>query len=167
MDILPLAVLGICDIAGLMLVPLGLPGLWVMVGGFLLFGWMTDYRSTAVWMIATVVVLAFIGEILESWLGFRYAKRYGGSTRSGWGALIGGLIGAGMGVPIPIIGSVIGAFFGSFIGAAVFEYSATRRAGLAVTVGWGAILGRAAAAAAKIALGLVIGVVGLIAVFGA
>jgi uncharacterized protein YqgC (DUF456 family) len=167
MDILAWVVLGICDIAGLLLVPIGLPGLWVMVGGFLLFGWMTDFRSTGVWMIAAVLVLAFVGEVLESWLGFRFAKRHGGSSRSGWGALIGGLVGAGMGVPIPIIGSVIGAFFGSFVGAALFEYSATRRADLAVSVGWGAILGRAAAAAAKIALGLVIAVVGLVAAFGA
>jgi len=161
------AVLVVCDFAGLLLVPLGLPGLWVMVGGFLVFGWMTAFRSTGVWMIATVVVLAFVGELLESWLGFRFARRYGGSSRSGWGALIGGLLGAGMGVPIPILGSLIGAFFGSFVGAAVFEYSATRHAGLAISVGWGAILGRAAAAAAKIALGLVIAVVGLVAVFGA
>lgn len=167
MDILGLGVLALCDLVGLILVPLGLPGLWVMVGGFLVYGWLTDFRSTGVWMIATVVILAFVGEVLESWLGFRFAKRYGGSSRSGWGALIGGLVGAGMGVPIPVIGSVIGAFVGAFVGAALFEYTATRRAQLAVSVGWGAILGRAAAAAAKIALGLVIAVVGLFAVFGA
>src|SRR5690242_19944214 len=131
MDILALVVLIAADLVGLFLVPLGLPGLWVMVGGFLLYGWMTEFHSTAVWMIAAVVILAFIGEILESWLGFKFAKRYGGSNRSGWGALIGGLVGAAMGVPVPIIGSVIGAFIGSFVGAALFEYSATRKTDLA------------------------------------
>ena len=73
------------------------------------------------------------------------------------------LAGAFIGVPIAIIGSVIGAFIGSFIGAALFEYSYSRRAGVATRAGWGAVVGRAAAAAMKIALGLVIAAVGLFA----
>ena len=162
MTALGITVLVIADILGLLLVPLGLPGLWVMVGGYLIFGWTTDFRSMGVWSIAVVVLLAFAGEILENWLGFRFARRYGGSSRSGWGALIGGLIGAAVGVPVPVIGSVIGAFVGSFIGATIFEYSLTRHTGVAIGAGWGAVLGRAAAAAAKVGLGLVIAVLGAI-----
>jgi uncharacterized protein YqgC (DUF456 family) len=69
-----------------------------------------------------------------------------------------------IGVPVAIIGSVIGAFIGSFLGAALFEYSYSRHAGVATRAGWGAVLGRAAGAAVKIALGVVIAVVGLFAV---
>ena len=69
-----------------------------------------------------------------------------------------------VGVPVPVIGSVIGAFVGSFAGAAVFEYTMSAHTGIAVAAGWGAVLGRAAAAAAKIALGIVIGVISVIAV---
>ena len=61
-----------------------------------------------------------------------------------------------------MIGSVIGAFIGSFAGAALFEYTRERHAGVAMRAGWGAMLGRAAAAGAKIALGLVIAVVGVV-----
>src|SRR2546425_3474006 len=32
-------------LAGLALIPLGLPGLWVMVGGILAYGWLTGFRS--------------------------------------------------------------------------------------------------------------------------
>ena len=145
-------------VTGLVLVPLGLPGLWVMVGAFLAYGWLTDFRSLNVTLIAIVLALALIGEIIESWLGFRFAKRYGGSSRSGWGALIGGIVGAVIGVPIPVIGSVIGAFLGSFAGAALFEYSASARLDVATRAGWGSVVGRAAAAAVKIALGVVIAV---------
>jgi hypothetical protein len=74
------------------------------------------------------------------------------------------LIGAMIGVPIAIIGSVIGGVLGSFVGAALFEYTYSRHAGVATRAGWGAVLGRAAAAAVKIALGVVIGVIGLFAV---
>jgi uncharacterized protein YqgC (DUF456 family) len=161
--VLALALLIGLGLAGLAMIPLGLPGLWVMVGGILVYGWLTGFRSVGVATIVIVLGIAFLGEIIDNWLGFRFAKRYGGSSRSGWGALIGGLVGAGVGVPIAIIGSVIGAFIGSFIGAALFEFSYSRHAGIATRAGWGAVVGRAAAAAAKIALGVVIAVVGLFA----
>ena len=153
-----------CGLAGLLLIPLGLPGLWVMAAGFLAYGWLTAFRSVTVASMAIVVGLAFVGEVVESWLGFRFARRYGGSKRAGWGALLGGLVGAAVGVPVPVVGSVIGAFVGSFGGAALFEYASSRRADVAVGAGWGAVVGRAAAAAAKIALGVVIAVVSLAAV---
>ena len=71
-----------------------------------------------------------------------------------------GLVFRLVGVPVPIIGSVIGAFAGSFAGAALFEYSSSRIPGTAVRAGWGALLGRALATATKIALGIVIAVLG-------
>jgi uncharacterized protein YqgC (DUF456 family) len=152
-----------CFIAGLALIALGLPGLWVMVAAVLAYGWLTDFQSIGVVTLGIVLALAFIGEVIEAWLGFGFARRYGGSKRAGWGALIGGLVGAIVGVPVPIIGSVIGAFIGSFAGAVVFEYSKAGAPGVALRAGWGALLGRAAATAAKIAVGLVIAVVSLFA----
>lgn len=163
MELVGLLIMAAAAIVGLALIPLGLPGLWVMVGGILIYGWLTDFRTLGVTTIVVILAIAFVGEIVESWLGFRYAKRYGGSARSGWGALIGGLAGAVIGVPIAVIGSVIGAFIGSFIGAALFELTYSRDAGVATRAGWGAVVGRAAAAAAKVALGIVIAVIGLFA----
>lgn len=160
---LSLLLLGVCMVAGLLLVPLGLPGLWVMVAGIVGYGWLTDFRSVGIATIAVALGLAFLAEIVEWWLGFRLARAYGGSRRAGWGALIGGIVGAVMGVPVAIVGSVIGAFVGAFAGAALFEYSLTRAPATAVRAGWGAVLGRAAAAAVKIALGVVIVVLGVFA----
>ena len=163
MELVGLLIMAAAAIVGLALIPLGLPGLWVMVGGILVYGWLTDFRSMSVATIVVILAIAFAGEVIESWLGFRYAKRYGGSGRSGWGALIGGLVGAVVGVPIAVIGSVLGAFIGSFIGAALFELTYSRDAGVATRAGWGAVVGRAAAAAVKVALGVVIAVIGLFA----
>lgn len=158
-----LLVLALCLVVGLVLVPLGLPGLWVMVAGVLGYGGLTGFRSVGVATIAAVLGLAFGGEILEWWIGFGLARRYGGSRRAGWGALLGGIVGAVVGVPVPIIGSVIGAFVGSFGGAALFEYSLSGTAATAMRAGWGAMLGRAAAAGAKVAIGVVIAVIGTVA----
>jgi len=155
-----------CFLAGLALIALGLPGLWVMVAAVAAYGWLTAFNGVGLVTIIVVLVLAIIGEVIEAWLGFGLARRYGGSKRAGWGALLGGLVGAIVGVPVPIIGSVIGAFLGSFAGAVIFEYTKTAAAGTAVRAGWGALLGRAAATAAKIAVGVVIAVVALFAALG-
>ncbi len=77
---------------------------------------------------------------------------------------MGGLAGAMVGVPIPLIGSVIGALVGSFIGAVAFEYTTSATGGQAVRAGMGALLGRAAATAAKIACGVIMTVIALFAV---
>ena len=150
-------------LAGLALIPLGLPGLWVIVLGILGFGWLTDFRTLGVGLIVTVLALALLGEAVEAYVGFRFAQRYGGSSRAGWGALAGGLIGAIVGVPVPVIGSVIGGFFGAFLGAAVFEYSSARHSEGALRAGWGAVLGRALAVGVKMGVGIVIVVLGVFA----
>jgi uncharacterized protein YqgC (DUF456 family) len=146
---------------GLLLIPFGLPGLWVLVLGIIGYGWLTDFRTIGMGFLGLVIGLALLGELAEAWLGFRFAQRYGGSRRAGWGALLGGLVGAIVGVPVPIVGSVIGGFVGAFAGAALFEYTRARHTEGAALAGWGAVLGRAAAAALKMGLGVVMAVGGV------
>lgn len=155
--------LAVADLAGLVLIPLGLPGLWVIVLGIIAYGWLTDFRTLSAGLLGLAIALALLGEVAESWIGFRFARRYGGSKRAGWGALLGGLAGAVVGVPVPIIGSVVGGLVGAFAGAAVLEYTRARASALAARAGWGAVLGRAAAAAVKIGIGVVLAVGGLVA----
>lgn len=157
-------ILALCCVAGLVLIPLGLPGLWIMVGGVLAYGALTHFQHVSITIMAVVLGLAFLGELVEWWVGFGLARRYGGSRRAGWGALVGGTIGAIVGVPVPVVGSVIGAFLGAFAGAALFEYTVSQVATTAVRAGWGAVLGRAAAAAAKAGLGVVIAVIAVVLV---
>ncbi len=160
MDLSPLLLAAILLI-GLVLVPLGLPGLWVMVLAIIGYGWLTDFRTIGAVTIGTLTGLALLGEGVERWVGYRYAKKYGGSRRAGWGALLGGLAGAVLGVPVPIVGSVIGSFLGSFGGAALFELAGRGGYRTALAAGWGALLGRTWATAFKVALGIAIATVGV------
>jgi uncharacterized protein YqgC (DUF456 family) len=155
--------LGLCSAAGLALVALGLPGLWLIFVAVLAFGLLTGLHSIGVLTIGITLGLALLGELLEWWLSYGLARRYGGSPRAGWGALLGGLVGAVVGVPVPVVGSVIGAILGCFAGALIFEYSTTRAAGTALRAGWGALLGRIAASTAKVALGIVMAIVAIVA----
>jgi predicted outer membrane repeat protein len=61
---------------------------------------------------------------------------------------------------------VVCGFVGAFVGATLFEYSRARRSGGAVRAGWGAVLGRAAAAALKMAIGVVLAVWALFLALG-
>jgi uncharacterized protein YqgC (DUF456 family) len=157
-DLAAVLLLAVACVVGLLLIPFGLPGLWVILLGILAYAWLTDFRTLTAGLLALAIGLAFVGELVEAWVGFHLAQRYGGSSRAGWGALVGGLVGAVVGVPVPLIGSVIGGFVGAFAGAALFEYTRAWRSGAAAKAGWGAVLGRAAGAGVKTALGVAMAV---------
>lgn len=140
----------------LVLVPIGLPGLWVMLGVALGFDWLVGEPRIGIWVILAGVVLAATAEVLEYVLSARFARMYGGSRRAEWGAILGGLVGAVVGVPVPILGSVVGAFAGAFLGALVGELSRGSSSRVSGKAAWGAFLGRIAATAVKIALGFVL-----------
>jgi uncharacterized protein len=148
--------LAVAMLLGLAMIPFGLPGLWVMAGAVLVYSYVGPPSAIGVATLIAVLVLAMVGELLELALAGRYARRFGGSRRAGWGAILGGIIGAFVGVPIFLIGSVIGAFLGAFVGAWVAELTRGTELRAATRVATGALLGRIAAVAAKVGIGLVI-----------
>jgi uncharacterized protein YqgC (DUF456 family) len=162
-EIVPFLILVLIFLVGLVLVPFGLPGLWLMVLALIGYAALVGFEHVGWLTIGAVTVLALVGEAAEAWLGFRLARKYGASNRAGWGALLGGIAGAVLGTPVPIIGNIIGAFVGAFVGAVVLEYRPDTDIRSTLGAGWGAILGRAAGASVKIAIGLGIAVIGLYA----
>src|SRR5256885_12030604 len=82
---LAVLLLALCCMIGLVLVPLGLPGLWVMVGGVVGYGALTGFRTVGIATMAIVLGLALLGELVEWWVGFGLTERYGGSPRAGLG----------------------------------------------------------------------------------
>jgi uncharacterized protein len=145
---------------GLMLVPLGLPGLWVMLGATVVYWLAVPTGSVGLSTVLVASGLVVAAEVLEFVIAGRYARRFGGSRRASAGAIIGGLIGAVVGVPIPIIGSMIGAFVGAFAGALVAEITVKRQdRGDPMRVATGALWGRVVAAAVKTGIGVAIAII--------
>ena len=149
-------------IAGLLMVPLGLPGTWLQVVALGAYAWTHGWRGGWAFVVAALA-LAAIAEVVEFAMGGRFARKYGGSRRAGWGAILGGLVGAFVGIPVPIIGSVIGAFIGAFAGAALLELTKNPEMRGALRVGWGAFIGRLAATVMKAAVAVMIGVLAVFA----
>lgn len=141
----------------LLLIPLGIPGLWIMVG-IVAAGLAAGQISLGVFLL--LLGLAIAAEVAE-WVSVdRLGRRYGGSSRTFWGALLGGAVGVVLGAPVPVAGSLIGAFVGTLAGATLATWLDTRRVGGSLRAGWGALLGRTVAVGVKVFAGLVILVLG-------
>lgn len=153
-----IAALGIVVMAiALFLTPLGIPGLWIMVGVLAIGAMLGD---VGIPILMGCLALALGAEILELFIVQKLNVRYGGSRLAFWGAILGGVIGVVVGLPVPIIGSIIAGFFGSFAGAMAATLYETKRLDAAARVGWGVLLGRMWAAATKVAAGMIIFVLG-------
>lgn len=141
----------------LLLIPLGLPGLWVMVG-IAALGLIAGEISLGIFFL--LIGLALAAEVIEWVVVDRLGRKFGGSSRTFWGALIGGGIGVLVGTPVPVVGSLIGAFIGTLVGAILATWLETRQLADSMRAGWGAMLGRAVAVGVKVFAGLVILVIG-------
>jgi hypothetical protein len=138
---------------GLAMIPFGLPGTLIIACAALGYSLLVPH-AVGMFTVVMIALLFIAGEAIEWILTARYTRKYGGSRRAGWGAVIGGMVGAFLGVPVPIVGSVIGAFVGAFIGAFVAELSQGSGGGAATRVATGALIGRALSAAVKVGLGV-------------
>lgn len=149
-------ILTVVLVLSLVLIALGLPGLWVMIASAVVYNVVTHTDAIGWFSLIGISILALIAEYIDFTLAGKYARKYGGSRRASWGAVIGGLVGAFVGVPVPIVGPVIGAFVGSFIGALIGEKSAGSSAQASARVAGGALIGRAVGTAMKVGVGCAI-----------
>lgn len=156
------AALVLVMLGGLLLVPLGLPGVWLMVL-VLLGAALAGEVTWGVW--AALAGVALVAEVVEFVTVDRMARRFGGSSRAFWGALVGGLVGAVAGSPVPVVGNLVAGVVGTFVGAAGVTWWETRSAARASRVGWGTLLARVLAVGFKTAAGVVVLVVGGAALF--
>lgn len=140
-------------VIGLLVIPLGLPGIWIMIGVVAVGAIMREVGTP---IVMTTLLIAVLAELIEFFIVKRLTQQYGGSRKAFWGAIIGGTAGLLVGIPIPIVGSIIAGLLGTFVGAALVTYAETKQMISAHRVGWGAVIGRALSAISKTAAGIVI-----------
>jgi uncharacterized protein YqgC (DUF456 family) len=151
-------VLTLVLIASMVLIVLGLPGLWIMIASAITYNLIVPGRPMSWLTVVGICVLGVVAEVLDFTLAGKYARKYGGSRKAAWGAIIGGMIGAFIGVPVPIVGPVIGALIGSFAGALLGELRQTGDTGAATKVATGALVGRVLGTVIKVGLGFTIAI---------
>jgi uncharacterized protein len=144
----------------ILLIPLGWPGTWVMVGivaaGAIL-------GEVTVGIVVLVVLIAGAAELVEFFIVQQMSTRYGGSSRAFWGAVIGGTVGVLVGFPVPVLGPVIAGFVGSFVGAAIATVQEGGGLAAAGRVGWGVVVGRVVSTGVKVAAAFGVLAIGAVA----
>jgi hypothetical protein len=148
---------------GLWINLLTLPGLWLMVIATAAYGWLTDWLYVGWPGLIALTALATIAEIVEFVAGGAGAAKAGGSKRAFVGALVGGILGAiFFSIPLLIIGTIIGIVLGTFAGAVIVELMVKEDAGIALRVGYGAVIGRLIGIVTKLSFGFIMFIVGAV-----
>lgn len=163
--IIALVIFIILALVGLLMIPIGLPGNFMIFIGaiiynFIAFSWALSFK-----VLGILLVLAIAAEILEYYLSARAAQKRGVSRAGVAGAFIGGIIGAIVGVPIFLIGSLLGLFIGAFLGAFIVEFFRQEDVVKAAHAGIGAFYGRLGAIMVKALIGIVMIIIVIISIF--
>ncbi len=140
-------------LGGILLIPFGLPGTFVIVANALILGWLTDFAEVTWKFLGLLLLIAVVMEVIEFFIGAATAGKYGASKLGMFGAIVGGFVGAiwGTGI-VPLLGTLLGAFAGAFTGATLFEYINTKDFDKSLRVGFGAFLGTVGGKLTKIAV---------------
>ena len=159
------ALLLFVHVAGWSLNLLGLPGLWLILLGHVVYAWATGWDHYTGWpAVIALFILAVAAEVIEFIAGAAGSKSAGGTKRGMAGAIIGGLAGGIVGsvlIPIPIVGTIFGAVAGSFAGATAIEKLVHPDSRRALRIGYGAAKGRLLGIIIKSGVGLVMAMVSL------
>jgi uncharacterized protein YqgC (DUF456 family) len=159
MDASPLSPADLLFIAasaiGLLMIPLGLPGLWLIVGAAVVHRLAGSPEELGLAFLILIAGLAAVAELAEALLGVLTARRFGATRWGMWGAFLGGIVGAIAFSPLfPLVGTLVGAFIGAFVGAFALEWKKSRTFRSGWRAGLGAFIGRIAAVALKTVIGI-------------
>jgi uncharacterized protein YqgC (DUF456 family) len=158
MSILTAVVFVLALFVGWMLQLVGLPGTWLIVAVAAAYAWLISPEAIGWPAIATLVVLAVVGEVFEFLAGALGVASAGGSRRGAvlaiMGSIVGGIVGIFAGLPIPVVGSLAGAVLfgavGALVGAVIGETWKGRDLDTSLDIGKAAFVGRVLGTAAKI-----------------
>ena len=160
-------VLGLTCMVAWALNLLALPGNWVSIGAIAIYVWLGPDDGRAAIGISVLVaafLLALLGEAIELIAAAMGAKRAGASRRGTLfaliGSFIGAIVGAIVGIPIPAVGSILAAILfggaGATVGAMYGEWSDGRPWRESWAVGHAAFWGRTFGMLGKLAAGVAI-----------
>lgn len=154
--------------AGLVMVVMALPGIWLMVLASGLCWWWQPEIIT-VKAVVTLAVLGIISEATDIVASAMGSKKLGGSKRGAGGAILGTMLGAIFGtvfIPIPILGTILGGILGAGAGALMVERTIVQMSWKdSFKSGGGAAIGRTVSIFLKLGLTIIAGLFFLTASF--
>ncbi len=143
-----------------LIVPLGLPGNWILVALSLLTSYLFPLspHESSVFPMILMIFFASLGEAIEWGVGFVGGKKMQVSNGAIWASVAGGLLGAIIGVPVFLIGSLLGLLLGTFLGAFLYEIFITKKLWIALRSALAVFFSRLVASFLKTAIGVGMGI---------
>jgi len=141
--VLAYLLLGFVQAIGMLMIPLGGPGIWIQLSGLALFAWWSGFQEIGPVPLVLLLFAGLSAELIEG-------PTSGGRIRpvqrrlAAGGGLLGGGAGAVAGFLFPLMGSLFGAIGGSFLGTSIASVLA-RSSG----AGRGSIIGQVVAISSK------------------
>ena len=154
MIILAIVLFLIISLVGLILIPIGVPGTFLIVAGSGIAGLITGGKLVGGSLFLIFLGLAIFGEVGDYLFSVASGKKYGASKQSLVGSFIGAVLGSILGLPLPIIGNLTGAFAGAFAGAFITEFITGSDLSQAARSGLGVLFGKLFGSIVKAAIGM-------------
>jgi uncharacterized protein len=143
-------------ILGIVLIPFGIEGTFVIVADALVYGLLTGFERVTLLFLGLLLGIALLVELFEFVFGGILARKFGGSKWAVAGAIIGGFLGAVIGTSVmPVLGTFVCGFLGAFLGAFSVELFQSMNFENALKVGAGAFLGAVGGKMTKIIVAVV------------
>ena len=159
---------------GALLTLLGLPGTVLIFLDALIYSAATGWKLPG-WLLLVLLGISLFAEVSDNIVSAVGVKKYGGSTKGMFWALMGGLagavlFGAVLGPLVPVVGAIVapivGGLLGGFAGGYWYEKRQGRSEEEAKRAGMGAMLGRVAGTMLKAVSAAVMVIVVLMNAFG-
>lgn len=113
-NIIIYVLLGLVSLAGLVLVVINLPGIWLIYISSIILAIMDKFQHITPLILVILFILCLLSTISDNVAVALGAKKLGSTGWGMAGAIIGGIIGA-------ITGGIAGIFLGPLLGATIFE----------------------------------------------
>jgi uncharacterized protein YqgC (DUF456 family) len=166
LSVLLIGLLVVFCLLGIVLVPLGLPGTFVICAAALFYGLATGFAEITLKTVILLLGAALFAEGIEALAGIAGAKRYGSGNWAVAASIAGGIAGAVAGAPLFFgAGSIPGALAGAFAAAFAVELLGGKSSGEAFRAGWGTFVGRLAGTIVKGAVAVAMTVICMQRVF--
>lgn len=133
----------------------GLPANWLILASLGLWKW-AHLEMDAGWgFFALLLGLCLVGEVVEFAVQFWGAKRFGGTNRGGWAAVVGAIVGGVFGAAFFFgLGAIPGSLAGAFLGSLLIEIDQGRSIQDARRAAWGAMWSKVFGMVVKVGLGV-------------
>jgi uncharacterized protein len=131
-----------------------LPANWLILLGLGAWKWAHPEMTGGWGFFIFLAGICLAGEVLEFAAQFWGAKRFGGTSRGAWAAVVGAILGGVFGAAFFLgLGAIPGSLVGAFLGSLLVEIGQGRSFPEARHAAWGAMWSKVFGTVAKIGLG--------------